>query len=251
MVFYPTILFPVEGPGGPANTNFVLTAVGDGTAQWIAPQTGTGPAGPQGPQGVQGVPGSAGAPGPQGNPGATGPATGDQITTGMTTMPRVCVTSSAVSLPVGQVHLTGFVSQNTYPAGHINFYGGSSVATPTNSFLGLYSVDGSGNLTLIASTADQGAGLGGSAGPHKIALSSSVAITAGTAYMVGILLVGSFLMLPTAAGAPMSTVIAAITNTPKAAGVNGSALTTLPASISSAGISTVGSAVAVYYEITT
>lgn len=34
MTIYPTILFPVPGPGGPSETGKVLTAVGDGTAAW-------------------------------------------------------------------------------------------------------------------------------------------------------------------------------------------------------------------------
>lgn len=37
MADFPTILFPVPGPGGPTETGKVLTAVGDGTATWGSP----------------------------------------------------------------------------------------------------------------------------------------------------------------------------------------------------------------------
>lgn len=42
MTVYPTILFPVPGPGGPAEAGKVLTAVGDGTAEWAAGGGGGG-----------------------------------------------------------------------------------------------------------------------------------------------------------------------------------------------------------------
>lgn len=41
MVDYPTILFPVPGPGGPVALGRVLTAVGDGTASWQPGASGT------------------------------------------------------------------------------------------------------------------------------------------------------------------------------------------------------------------
>lgn len=115
---------------------------------------------------------------------------GDSIAAavGVTTIPRACATNAPTAFSGGFPQFTGFVSPISFTAGHINVLT-NATAVPTHAYLGLYSVDASGNLTQIAVTADTVAI--GTAGAHKVALITPVALTAGLAYAVAFLTVGT------------------------------------------------------------
>lgn len=78
----------------------------------------------------------------------------ETLTAGFTTVPRILATYASGGVNSGRVGLTYFICPSSATFSNITvFCGGTAAgATPTLLRFGLYSVDASGNLTLIAST---------------------------------------------------------------------------------------------------
>lgn len=111
-------------------------------------------------------------------------------TVGVNTMPRACASTISGAWSAGFPTFTGFVPQTSFTAGHIKFYT-AATTSPTHAYVGLYSVDASGNLTQIAVSADTVSI--GTTGLRNIALTVPVGLVAGNAYAVAFLTVGATL----------------------------------------------------------
>ena len=201
----------------------------------------TGAAGATGATGAAGATGATGAAGAAGATGATG-ATGasataiEQTATGQATLPRSRVSSAAVATGAQNFRATYFTADKSITAASVRMIvGGTASIAPTLQRIGLYSVDASDNLTLIASTPnDTGLFLVASTANTK-AFSVSVAITAGTRYALAVLIdapatAASFTGIIAAGGAPSA---AELFLAPKIAGF-AAAQADLPATLTAA-----------------
>jgi hypothetical protein len=78
----------------------------------------------------------------------------DALSSGEATMPREVVLATT-SLSTGTLRLSYFTAVKTETITQVRTYSGSAAAaTPTLCKMGVYSVDASGNLTLLAATAN-------------------------------------------------------------------------------------------------
>jgi hypothetical protein len=120
------------------------------------------------------------------------PLLSDDIATGESTLPRRLCSTSGVATTNGFLRLTYFTARKTETVTQIRTVTGATAAVaPTLCRVGIYSVDGSGNLTLIASIAnDTTLWLAASTG-YTRSLSASFSKTKGTRYAVGHIVVGS------------------------------------------------------------
>ncbi|XTP37072.1 hypothetical protein ACORG1_13020 [Mycobacterium sp. TJFP1] len=116
---------------------------------------------------------------------------GDSLTTGEATMSRNYVSSTACSTGNEMLRLTYFTARKTETINSVRVPTGgtAAAATPTLCRIGIYSVDGSGNLTLVASTANDTALFAASNTAYTKTLSSPFSKVAGTRYAVGVLVV--------------------------------------------------------------
>ena len=114
----------------------------------------------------------------------------DALTSGESTLSRRAIMSGA-TLTSGIVRLTYFTARKTETINSVRVgtYTTAAGATPTLCRIGIYSVDGSGNLTLVASTANDTALFAAAATTYTKALSSAWSKVAGTRYAVGVLVV--------------------------------------------------------------
>jgi len=111
------------------------------------------------------------------------------ITSGEETLDRL-QTFGDVDMVLGSVHLTYFTARKTETINNVvTAIPSTAGASNTTSRIGIYTIDGSGNLTLTASTANDTA-LWTSTGTRTKALSSSWSKVAGTRYAVGMLTIG-------------------------------------------------------------
>lgn len=80
----------------------------------------------------------------------------DALTTGEGTLSRRQVSTTSVSTTSGTVRLTYFTAKKTETCTQMKLFSGGTAAgaTPTLVRGGVYSIDGSGNLTLLASIAN-------------------------------------------------------------------------------------------------
>lgn len=106
---------------------------------------------------------------------------------GVNTMPRAAVTA-VNAVGTGFAVYTGFVPQKSFTAASIRTVASTS-SSPSSAFVGLYSIDASGNGTRIAVSLTNTSL--GSVTPQTTSLVTPVALTAGLAYAVGVLLVGA------------------------------------------------------------
>lgn len=174
---------------------------------------------------------------------ASGGGSGSDLASaiGVTTMPRSAVTTTWAS-GNQSLTLTGFVPQVSFTAARIKGVA-VSTTTPTSAWLGIYSLDASGNGTLIATTANTPSI--GTSGTYSVALVSPVALTAGGAYVLARLGVGAGL---SGCGAPsMSANVSTLTIRPFCSASLASQ-TTLPASFTFASLA--ASTTPIYNEIT-
>lgn len=120
----------------------------------------------------------------------------DALTTGQSTIRRRDAITAA-TMTSQQLRLTYFTAVKSETIASIRMVTGSTAAgaTPTLVRAGIYTVAGNGDLTLVASTANDTTLLAAPNTSYTKALSSSYAVTAGTRYAVGLLVV-------TAAAAP-------------------------------------------------
>lgn len=160
---------------------------------------------------------------------------------GVTTMPRSVVTTTWAS-GNQSLTLTGFVPQVSFTAARIKGVA-AATTTPTSAWLGIYSVNASGDGTLIATTANTPAI--GTAGAYSVTLVTPVALTAGGAYVLARLGVGAGL---SGLGAPsMNASVSTLTVRPFcSASLAGQ--TTLPASFTFASLA--ASTTPIYNEVT-
>lgn len=157
-------------------TNFLFGPKDE--AGWPSGVSLVGPQGEQGEQGEQGL---------QGNTG-TGDLTA--LTVGESVMARRQEDATAnITMPSGTLRLGYFTSTKNEVKSSIKVYCQTGGGAPTLTKFGLYSVDGSGNLTLIGSTASDTTLLRTNATTYTKALQAAVSTVAGTRYAVAILVV--------------------------------------------------------------
>lgn len=110
------------------------------------------------------------------------------LTTGESTRPRG-LSTAGVSTGSGSLRLTYFTAAKTETINSIRTVCTTAGTSSTLQRIGIYSIDGSGNLTLVASTASD-TSLWIAASAYTKALSASFSKVRGTRYAVGILYVG-------------------------------------------------------------
>lgn len=128
-------------------------------------------------------------------------STEDALTSGQMVPRRDLMQVNSVSHATGTLGLTFFTGDKTETIGNVTAYTGSTAAaaTPTLARIGIYSVDGSGNLTLVAATANDTTLFAAANTAYTRALTSSFSKVAGSRYAVG-LLVTSGAAMPTFMG---------------------------------------------------
>lgn len=121
---------------------------------------------------------------------------GNLVTSGEATLPRN-ISIGNVTMTSGFLRLAYFTARKSETINNVRIgtTGTAAGATPTLVRVGLYTVDGSGNLTLVASTANDTTLLAATNTAYTKALSAGYAKVAGVRYAVGVLVV-------TAAAAP-------------------------------------------------
>jgi len=123
----------------------------------------------------------------------------DELTTGESTILRRQVIAANVPSTSGYCRFTFFTARKTETVTQIRTISGSTAAaTSTLCRVGIYSVDGSGNLTLIASIANDTALWAATNTAYTRSLSASFTKTRGNRYAVGLIFVGT--TAPTFAG---------------------------------------------------
>jgi len=166
-----------------------------------------GPAGATGATGAQGPAGATGATGAQGPAGATGPqgpaawSDNNLLTTGEETISRVSARDTTLALTSQKLLLTYFTGRRTETVTQVRVVSGGTAAgaTPTTCVIGIYSVAGNGDLTLITSTPNDTSLYAATATAYTKSFSSSWSKVAGTRYALGLLVVTAA-TAPTTAG---------------------------------------------------
>lgn len=206
--------------GRPSRSYDILVRVADAGAGIVlqevapaAPSQGTVVivAGPQGPQGIQGIQGIQGVPGAAGATGPAGPHDGTQNDYGYNTAAGMGVVAartgwSAVASPslVGTLWFAFFTAGLAKTASRWDMANGVAAGALTLCRGGLYTVDGSNNLTLSAASPNDTTLLAGTNAKFGKAFSVPLALTAGQRYAFGFLFtgtVGSLTMLQLSPGA--------------------------------------------------
>lgn len=147
---------------------------------------------------------------------------------GCTTFPRAIAQGTSGAFSAGFPHFSGFVPQVSYTAANIAMFT-TATTTPTSAYLGLYSVDVSGNLTQVAVTANTVA-LGTNA-LHKLPLITPVSLVAGQAYAVAFLTVGGNFNFATGAAGIWIGLVNNTIRPQHACYATAGGFTTLPASV--------------------
>jgi hypothetical protein len=116
----------------------------------------------------------------------------DELTTGESTLVRRMVTSSAVPTTNNTMRLTYFTARKTETVTQLRTISGSTAQVgATLCRVGIYSVDGSGNLTLVGSIANDTTLWLAASTAYTRSLSESFTKTRGQRYAVAVLVVGS------------------------------------------------------------
>ena len=116
----------------------------------------------------------------------------DALTSGESTLSRRNIITAGATLTSGLVRLTYFTAKKTETITSVRVGTGTTAAgTPTLCRIGIYEVDGSGNLTLVASTANDTALWAAQNTTYTKALSASWSKVAGQRYAIGLLFVGT------------------------------------------------------------
>lgn len=111
------------------------------------------------------------------------------FTNGVANYPAQSLATTSTTT-TGRLNLSGFIAGKSFTAANIIGYASAAGTSVTLFKYGLYTLDSSGNGTLVASTANQSTAANGFNGVRSYALSSSYAVTAGTAYALALLSVG-------------------------------------------------------------
>ena len=117
---------------------------------------------------------------------------GNELASGEATMRRREVIAANLATSNGALRLTYFTATKTETISSVRTFTGSTAAvTPGLCRVGIYSVASNGDLTLVASTANDTALWGGTSTTYTKALSASFSKVRGTRYAVGTLIVDS------------------------------------------------------------
>lgn len=119
------------------------------------------------------------------------PLVGQYLTTGQETIPRHLVSSAAVGVTAGTLRLTYFTARKSETVTQVRVWTGSTNAgaTPTLCRIGLYSVAANGDLTLVASTANDTTLFASTVTSYTRSFSASYDVVRGQRYAVGIIVV--------------------------------------------------------------
>jgi hypothetical protein len=112
------------------------------------------------------------------------------LTSGENTMPRQHINSTTLSPGNGNLRLTFFTARKTETTASIRTICNVAQVGATLARIGIYTVDGSGNLTLVASTANDTT-LWNATGSATRSLSASLSKVRGQRYAIGVLVVGT------------------------------------------------------------
>lgn len=122
----------------------------------------------------------------------------NELADGVSTLPRRDVTTS-VTIGDGSLRLTYFTALESFTATQVTTFSGSTAASgATLCRVGLYTVASNGDLTLVASTANDTAMWGSTSTQYTKSLSASYKIVRGVRYAAGVLFTGT--TTPTLAG---------------------------------------------------
>jgi len=117
---------------------------------------------------------------------------GNAITTGEEILPRLNVPGAQQLAASGTLHLTYFTARKTEAITKIRMLSDGTAATGTTlARMGIYSVDGGGNLTLVASCANDATLFSGTYTPYQKTLTATFNKVKGTRYAIGVLVVGA------------------------------------------------------------
>lgn len=155
----------------------------------------------------------------------------EDLLVGQSTMDRSDIASSAVSMVSGFLRLTHFTAVRDEPITQVDIFTGTTAAsaTPTLCRMGLYKVEDSGDLTLIASTANDTTLFAAASTKYtKSFTESNVTLEKGVRYAFGVLIVSAAAM-PTMQG--KNNVIAGIMAYPPLLATQVSGQADLPASV--------------------
>lgn len=152
---------------------------------------------------------------------------------------RLCLAAGGGTLTSGALRLTYFTALRTESITKVcSAVAVAAGATPTICRIGIYTLDGSNNLTLAHSTTNDTAMWSSTATLYEKTLSSTFNKVAGTRYAIGALCVTGA-TAPTIAGMNMSNGVLQSGVTPRIAGSYGGQ-TDLPASVSAGSVSATG-----------
>jgi hypothetical protein len=132
--------------------------------------------------------------------GIIGPAndyiSSQAVASGETSIPRVPGMGNGASLTSQVLMLTYWTATKTETVNNIGLYVGvhAAAATPTYAAMGVYSVDGSGNLTLLGQCASDTTLFATTFTPYTRAVTTPFTKTAGQRYAFGVLVVSAAAM---------------------------------------------------------
>lgn len=167
--------------------------------------------------------------------------TGNQLTVGEETIPREIFTSAAASSPAsGQLRFTYFTARKTEVTTQVRLYTGSTAAaaTPTLCRIGLWEVAANGDLTLVASTANDTTLFAAALTAYTRSWQSSYGKVAGRRYAISPLVVSAAAM-PTFGGLAIAYTAEAQGQAPPLAGIL-AGQTDLPSPISAGSVAASG-----------
>lgn len=117
---------------------------------------------------------------------------GNAIQNGEELLPRLSVSGAQALNASGSLHLTYFTARKTEAINTVQMVTDATAASGvTLARMGIYSIDGGGNLTLVASTPNDTGLFGSSYSAVSKGLSASFNKVKGTRYAFGVLVVGS------------------------------------------------------------
>lgn len=159
---------------------------------------------------------------------------------GIASMPRGDVSASNLAFTSGNLRLAFFTAPVGFTATKVQTSTGTTAAgaTPTLCRIGLYTVDGSGDLDLVASTVNDTTLFAGASTSYERSLSSPYAVVAGQRYAIGALVVTGA-TAPTLVGGNNASFAFEFAESPRLTGVVGSQ-SDLPASVSAASVNATG-----------
>jgi hypothetical protein len=163
--------------------------------------------------------------------------TGDELASGQEVLARDLVTSNKAATS-GALFLTYFTARKDEAETKVRSYstGTAAAATPTLVRIGLYQAESNGDLTLVASTANDTTLYAAANTAYEKALQAGYSLVKGRRYALGFLVV-SGVAVPTLAAAPANTALDETAKTPRLSGVL-TGQTDLPTTITAASIGT-------------